>query len=58
VSEEWLSPFCRQNRRKCSQSPVSTGITAERFYPDFENKILATGEGLGKIVVLFLVGWS
>jgi len=37
-----------------------TGITAERFYPDFENKILATrGEGLGKVVVLFfLAGWS
>jgi len=27
---------------------VSTGKTAERFYPDFENEILATrGEGLG-----------
>jgi len=34
---------------------VSTGITAERFYPDFENKILASrGEGLGGMVVLFL----
>jgi len=43
----------------CSQSPFITGITAERFYPDFENKILATqGEGLGAIVVLFLAGWS
>jgi len=43
--------------QECSQSPVSTGITSERFYPDFENKILATrGEGLGGIVVLFLAG--
>jgi len=43
--------------QECSQSPVSTRITAERFYPDFENKILATrGEGLGQIVVLFLAG--
>jgi len=43
----------------CSHSPVSTGITAERFYPDFENKILATRrEGLEGIVVLFLAGWS
>jgi len=44
--------------QECSQSPVRTGITAERFYPDFENKILATRvEGLGGIVVLFLAGW-
>jgi len=44
--------------QECSQSPVSTGITAERFYPDFENKILATrGKGLGEIVIL-LPGWS
>jgi len=43
--------------QECSQSPVST--TAERFYPDFENKVLATlGESLGKVVVLFLAGWS
>jgi len=34
--------------QECSQSPVSTGITAERFYLDFDNKILATrGKGLG-----------
>jgi len=34
---------------ECSQSPISTGITAERFNPDFENKILATrGVGLGE----------
>jgi len=34
--------------QECSQSPVSTEITAERFYPDFENIILATRrEGLG-----------
>jgi len=37
----------RQNGGKCQEgeSQVSAGITAKRFYPYFENKILAT---LGK----------
>jgi len=36
--------------QECSRSPDSTGIIAERFYPDFENKIVATrGEVYGKL---------
>jgi len=47
-SVEWGMIFSLLRRQsggkcqECSQSPLSTGITAERFYPDFENKILAT----------------
>jgi len=38
----------RQSGRKCSQSPVSTGISAEKFYPDFENK--RSGENCGPLL--------
>jgi len=62
VSGRWFSLFCVGKAGESARSAVrahavSTGITAERFYPDFENKCLATrGEALGGIVVLFLAG--
>jgi len=63
-SGEWgmVFPILRRQSggkcQECSQSPVRTGITAERFYLDFENKILATrGEWSVINCGPLLLGW-